>query len=236
MLKLTLATLGFLLMVALVSAQNTIISTYSDPGKFVITVQETPDGERFVRYEGDYVRQTGAALATAISTTPDIAYLEVSSFGGLLAEVERPVAEIERLQLPIVIRAGDVCASSCAFMALASPDIRIEGLLAFHLPYGDNYSKETNLYDLSQSSVEMTLKMSRQLFKQKWRLVLYYVIQQNAGLDKWVVFTKTEHLDHFRFDDPSEFADDTGQATQVTIMTTEEVLGTLRAQLVDNTP
>ncbi len=235
MLKSILAAL-FVLVGSSATAQNTIISTYSNPGQFVITVQETPEGERFVRYEGDYVPMSGNALASALSTNPDIAFLEISSMGGLLAEVDRPVAEITRLGLPVVVRAGEVCASACAFMALASPDIRVEGLLAFHLPYGDGYAKETTLYDISQSSVDMTLKMSRQLFKQQWKLILYHTIQQHSGLDNWVVFMDSENLNIFRFTDPATFMDDTDQPAQIAVMTTAEVLAALQAQRVDTTP
>jgi hypothetical protein len=236
MLKLILATVGFFLMGGVATAQNTIISTYGDPGNYTITVQKTPEGKKFVRYEGNYVPLSGAALVAAIQLTPDLAYLEISSMGGLLGEIERPVMEIERLKLPIVIRAGEVCASACAFMALASPDIRVEGLLAFHLPYNDNWAKETSIYDISQSNVEMTIKMSRQLFNQKWRLILYYTIQQNSGLDNWLVFTDTENLDYFRFTDPNDFVAQPEQPAQVTMMTTAEVLATLASQAVDNTP
>jgi hypothetical protein len=217
------------------AAQNTIISTYRGPG-FEITFQQTAQGENFLRYEGTYVETTGVALATAIRINPNIAYLEMSSLGGALAEIEEPVTELQERGIPVVVRAGDVCASACAFMALASPDIRIEGLMAFHLPYSEVYLKEDSLYAISQSSVEMTLLMSRQLFLQGWKLTLYYNIQQNSGLDSWVVFDNSDDLDRYRFTDPATFMDTIEATPSYYVMSTAEVMAALAAQAVDNTP
>lgn len=228
--------LTFLLMGSIAQAQDTIVSTYSEPGAFVITVRETPDGVTFLRYEGEFVESTSLALATAIQITPEAAFVELNSLGGLFYTDDPASEEILARGLPVVVKAGEICASACAYTAMASPDIRIDGLLAFHLPYNGAFAKEATLYDISQSSVEMTLLMAKRMFEQGWRLVLYYNIEQNTGLDTWMVFDDSQELNRYRFTDPATFMDATEVPPSFFIGSTEEVTRMSAAQVVDGNP
>lgn len=228
--------LALLMMGSIAQAQDTTISTYSEPGAFVITVKETPDGVTYLRYEGDFVESTSLSLASAIKITPTAAYLELNSSGGLFYPDDPASAEIRIRGLPVVVKAGEICASACAYTAMASPDIRIDGLLAFHLPYNGAFAKEATLYDISQSSVEMTMLMAKRMFEQGWRLVLYYNIEQNTGLDTWMVFDDSQELDRYRFTDPATFMDATEVPPSFYVGSTEDVKNMSAAQAVDNTP
>jgi hypothetical protein len=187
------------------STENEILETRGFPELFTITVQRTPDGTKFVRVEGTFEYMFGYNLANILDLHPDAEYLEMYSTGGNLEEMNEPAKRLASLGIPVVVRSGEYCVSACAYLALASPDIRIEGQLAFHLPYSGGFPLDTTLYEVSQDAVLVTLMMNRFLFEHDWKLILYFLIQSTTDAETYVVFESEEELYKFKFDEPEEF-------------------------------
>jgi hypothetical protein len=187
-------------------AQDKIL-TSSDIGQAVIYVKENSGGEKYLRYEGLFIPYSGAAISNLLTINDDIKYVEFHSPGGLLSEIGETGILMRSRDILFTVREGDVCISACAYLALYSTRIQLDGVLAFHLPYLTGFTNEKTLYYISQSSVVGTLEMSRQLFKNGWKMFLYYVIAQESNLDNFVVFTDINELDKFRMTDPSTFVD-----------------------------
>lgn len=187
------------------STENEILETRDMVGLYAITVQRTPDGTKFIRFEGDVGYMFSYNLSNILDRHPDAEYLEMYSNGGMLVETNEPAKRIARLGIPVVVRPGEYCVSACAYLALASPDIRLGGQLAFHLPYSGGFSLDTTLYEVSQDAVLVTLMMNRYLFEHDWKLILYFLIQSTTDSETYVVFESEEELYKFKFDDPTEF-------------------------------
>ena len=190
-----------------VSTENEIIDTREMVGYYKVTVERTPDGTKFARFDGDVGYLFGYSLSNLLQIHPDVEYLEMHSTGGNLDEIYAPAKVIREMGLPVVVRKGEYCVSACAYLAMASPDIRIGGQLAFHLPYFEAFSMNDTLYTVSQTAVVSTINMNRYLFDNGWKLIFYFMVQFTTDHEKFVVFESEEELDKFRYDDPTTFSE-----------------------------
>lgn len=202
---------------------NEILFTYLNGDNFVITVERDDDNKKLIRFEGAVTYMLGQQLVSLIELHSDLDYIEMHSVGGILAEINGPAVKIAERGIPVVIRPGDTCVSACAFLALYSPDITIEGQLAFHLPYHTGFDRIDTLYDIQQSMVARTVVISREFFKTGWRLILYHLIAEKSDMRNYVVFTNEVDLNLFRFEDPNDFVKPTGAPSEFHIRNDSEL-------------
>ncbi len=198
-----LITILMLMVGSAAMAQNVI--TAANLGAFTITISEDDAGKTFMRYDGGFVPASGGAITNYLRGFPDIEYLEFNSPGGSLLEINGPGALLRETGITFVVREGDVCVSACAFLALYSKNIELEGLIAFHLPYRPGYSRASTLYDISQSMVERTLRQTRQMFDNDWLIYLYLTIARESDMTNFLVFNDIAELNKFRMTDKSQF-------------------------------
>jgi len=187
------------------SASAQTILTYAQGDQYAIMIVEDQHGRKFLRYQGDFVNHSGTVISNYIVNFPDIEYVEFNSTGGVLLEVHKPGVLLRNREIPFHVREGEVCISACAFLALYSQDIKLDGLLAFHLPYIEEFRREETLYDISQSMVERTLRMTRQFYQNDWMAILYLVIAQKSDLTTYVVFDDVDELMKFKITNKDQF-------------------------------
>lgn len=191
---------------------------------YIITIAEDATGKKFMRYAGAFVPASGGMITTYLSRFPDIDYVEFNSQGGVLLEINGPGSLLRDMAIPFIVKKGDVCVSACAFLALYSPDIKLDGLLAFHLPYRTTFAREITLYGISQSMVERTLRMSRQMFENDWLLYLYLTVVRESDMKNYVVFDDISELEKYKMTDKSQFMDPPKEKANIIIMNAQELL------------
>lgn len=223
--------------VVALSQENKIIDQVAAPNIYTITVYETPKETVFLRYVGRIGYMTSDMLVSMIEKYSDrLDHIQLSSPGGNLRETIDPGIAIRNHEIPIKIREGDACVSACAYLALYSPDIDINGLLAFHRPYFSQYDITNSIYDISQSTVTMTISLINQFFDNGWKTFLYYTIATESDDRIYVVFDNEDELNKYRFEDPANFMDDGGEGFRggkMFKLTNEQIQQKLKKQ-VDN--
>jgi hypothetical protein len=181
----------------------------SNAYKFIADIDD--DGLKFIRVDGKIQPNFGMHLATFIHRNFNAAYIELSSPGGLLSEIDIVGRKIKKLSIPVVIRSGDACVSACAYLALYSKDITINGQLAFHMPYFRNFDSEMTLSEVSKSSVTNTMSLVRNMYSNGWTMILFYFISEQTSRNTYIVFLDEIYLDAYRISDEMPF-----DATSVT--------------------
>lgn len=204
--KILYALLMFFLFSVLAQAENEILQTRPNTAEFELTLERNEAGDTLIRVTGDIAQGFDVIFLAFMKASPDISFIEFNSRGGLISEIQRSGNHIRENKIPIVINAGEVCASTCGYLVLFSPDITINGLIAFHLPYMPAYINSATLYDISQSNIKQTLFTARDMFRNKWILILQYMIAANTGVDEFLVFDTEVELNKFRFTDPADYS------------------------------
>jgi hypothetical protein len=186
--------------------QGEVIDSIVVENSYRITLEQLPNGTKFIRLNGAVGESFGHNLTTLIRRNPDIAYIELYSLGGIIGELDQPGSIIRERTIPVRVREGETCISACAFLALYSPDITIHGQLAFHLSYVNYFDSDMTLYEISQSNVTYSILTTRTMFDNKWSLLLFYLISEHSDRTNFVVFDSDADLNLFRITDMSEFA------------------------------
>jgi len=187
------------------AAENEIIETYVSPGSYQLTAEIDSNGDTLVRVEGNVDYLFGYMLLSMLDSHKPV-YLELSSMGGRIDEIKMAGDYIAANGIEVRVQKGDYRVSACAFLALYSPNIVIEGQVAFHLPYYEGYAKDTTLATISHESFEISIRQTRMLFDHNWAMFLYYVIYAaTPEPNTFIVFTDTESLANFRIDSKEEF-------------------------------
>lgn len=185
---------------------NEIIQTIIHPAGYTITLEKDVEGESLIRFSGRVGMHFDTVMSTMIRINVDeISYIELSSNGGIMNEIIDAGNLIRKHEIPIVIRSGESCISACAFLSLYSPDIRIKGQLAFHMPYLEEYSRTESLYEISQKNIPITLYMVRTMYRNGWGIILHFLISINTTIETYVVFESTEELNLFRIENLGAF-------------------------------
>lgn len=204
---------------ASVTAENEILQTQPNTVDYELTLERNEAGDTLIRVTGDIARGFDSVFLSFMKASPDISFIEFNSRGGFINEIQRSGKHIRENKIPIVINAGEVCASTCGYLALFSPNITINGLIAFHLPYLSVYANTATLYDISQSNVRQTLFTARDMFRNGWLLILHYLIASETGLDLFLVFDTEIELNKFRFTDPVDYSKSNIDDVQYYILT-----------------
>lgn len=194
-----------LLMLPTISlAQPVLIEEHSGSTEFEISVFQDND-VKYIHVHGDMGHMFGYSLVTLMQNHPDIEYISVHSIGGDMSELELPAKHIFENKIPFRVETRTVCLSACAFLALYSPTIVIDGQLGFHLPYLNVYNSRLSLSEVSQSLIGLNVLMARDFFDTGWKLILLAVISANTNRDSYLVFDDGVQLDNYRFSDPADF-------------------------------
>lgn len=188
-------------------AENKVLETYTQLGHdgYTISVERDPAGDKLIRFNGGFGPLSGYLFQTYITSNEDIAYIELHSTGGILNEIGLPSILIRDRQIPVHVRPGEYCVSACAFLALYSPEIDIQGQLAFHLPYMTQFNFRHTLEDIQQNNINLTLLMTKEFYENDIILLLYYLISAQTSVDEFIVFTDNNELNKFRVENEDDF-------------------------------
>lgn len=181
------------------------VEIYNFYDSYTISIGNDDQNQKYLRFEGYVGQNFSFNMSKFLEQHPDLEYIEVSSIGGLLDEIDIPGRIIASRSLPIVIKDGDVCLSSCAFMALYSPDITINGQLAFHTPFYEIFDSSLTLHEVNIRAIPPSLKRTRMLHEYNWSLSLYELIVRESDRKKYVVFENAGDLNRFRIENKEDF-------------------------------
>lgn len=172
---------------------------FINPGKFTIELKYDNDGNTYVRYDGDFTYMTDAAL-NAFLEKYNPSYLELSSDGGNMDKIDLPGYTIQAMQIPVRIKRGESCVSACAFLAMYSPDIQIDGQLAFHAPYWQDIKQDSWLNRVLNITSGGTYEMYYRFKDNNYSLYLYYLIERYSNSYTFITFDSTEELNKYKVD------------------------------------
>lgn len=232
-LLIVLATVFFPFNVEAQDGIGEVITTMQIPNSYAISVMVDEQGEKFMRYDGEFGHLTDYNIGVFLDQYRDIKYIVFNSSGGNLIEANSVGKRIRERDIRVWVPRGHMCMSACAYLSLFSKDIDIDGVMGFHLPYSPGYPRDASLYEISQSTVERTLRVSRDFFNNGFKLYLYLKISEHssADIDTWLAFTDEAELNKFRFDDPSEFMDSVAGAVYAT-GSTEAMMQLVNEQMI----
>lgn len=228
-LDLLIMVLVLIILAPLASAQSVVTQTAVGDGAQIIILDDD-DGKRYLRYEGPFFPASGTAIANYLDSFQDIEWVEFHSPGGVLLEVNPPGIRLREREIPFVVKKGDVCVSACAFLALFSPDITLDGMLAFHVPYVQAMPSTMTLNDVAQMMNERTMRQTRQMFQNGYVAYLYLNIVRNSNIEKYLAFTDINELNKYRMTDPATFMDAPGEESLIVTVTSEGIQQYIEAE------
>ena len=195
----------FFILLAQVLHAEPIDSYISD--NLTIEVNEDSNGVVYIRLDGMFSEDLPFAM-TSFITLYSPKYIELNSDGGYMDTIEPVGSMISSNDIFIRINSGDMCVSACAFLALYSKNIIINGQLAFHIPYSMNYDGRMSLNEIANTSVADTVIQAKTFFNNGWILYFYFLIGILTDRDTYIVFTDSSELNKLRTTDIKSWAND----------------------------
>lgn len=108
---------------------------------------------------------------------------------------------IRESNIRVHVKEGDVCISACAFAAMASQDLTIEGKFALHPPY-PNFDMDMELRDYISINNKGYFAMVMYMLDHGYNMDLIEAITSHSNASEYVVFDNEENLLSFRTDSP----------------------------------
>jgi hypothetical protein len=102
----------------------------------------------------------------------------------------------------VVIRENTQCISACAYAAIGSVNLEINGDLLFHSPYFPTISTTDTISDLFVMSNLATLTMIQWVISNGYTIEFYSEILNLTDLNTFINFTSVEDLYRFKNTDP----------------------------------
>jgi hypothetical protein len=170
---------------------------------YTITVTETSPGVKTVRFDGAFTYMSDYFLNVYLQTHRP-AVLEMNSNGGNLSALAAPGQTIRRQKIRVRVLEGEYCLSACAFMAMYSPSIDIQGQLGFHVPYRLYFEYDETIQDVYNNGVFVTISMITQFHDNGWPMYLYYWMAHETNRLTYMVFTDSVEFDSYRWDSESD--------------------------------
>ncbi len=132
----------------------------------------------------------------------------IRSGGGDLEEAIKLYEFIGKYQIHVIVEKDTACLSSCAFAALADKNLKVDGVIGFHMPFVvDEYVDSVNMEDANRQLMYVTMYFFGQsgFSNNLITLLMFY-----SSRDQFVVFTDETLLNQYRdgglFDmTPSDF-------------------------------
>jgi hypothetical protein len=103
--------------------------------------------------------------------------------------------------IPVRILEGDVCLSACAFAAIGSENLSIDGKLAFHTPYLPKFPTDKTLQDITNQHSTFVMKLVTYFNDVDYSSALLVEIFRRSSRENYVTFSSEEDLAMFRKED-----------------------------------
>lgn len=102
----------------------------------------------------------------------------------------------------VIIPSGSKCISSCAFAALGSPNITIDGELWFHRGFALSVPAFKTIDEIGAMYSSVALDTAEYLLNVGFPIVVTKQIVTQSSYCKYLVVNNTEHLNDMRSDNP----------------------------------
>ena len=208
-----------------------------------ITTEMDMQGKIFVKFTGmftGYDKPAKKLEEILKKYEGSLEYIALSSGGGYTDSIEPFGNVIKRWKLPVVIKYGDFCNSTCAFISLYSPDIKIDGQLAFHTPYHAQLEIIKKLFYLIKVSAGQSIFIAKVLHDNNWNLDLYFRTILFTDPVTFIIFDSEDDLYKYKTKNKKEwanisyYAEDIADAKEeMTIRKHEEIMDFAKNQILD---
>ena len=208
-----------------------------------ITTEMDMQGRHFVKFTGQFLdfNKSARKLEEVLKENDGkLEYIALSSTGGYTDSIEPFGNVIKRWKLPVLIRYGDFCNSTCAYIALYSPKITIKGQLAFHTPFTSELRIDQKLFHMVKSSAGQSVFMAKVLHDNDWNLDLYFRTVYFTDPYSYIVFFNEKDLYEYKTKNKKEwaelsyYAEDIADAKEeVEVRTHKQVMEFAKNQIFD---
>lgn len=192
----------------------------SDGTEFIIGYVTEDDGSTTLAYQGN-ITWTGATTIGVELIRGDYARLEMHSPGGLAVAGYMIGGALRNTNTPMVVQPGHICLSACAYAALEAPDLSIQGLLGFHMPYIDTIQTDRTFRDYGAMLNGVTLQFAWFVMNAGYNYQFVSLIALESSPKSFLVFTNENDLYQFRTN-PLTLVEETD--TLYEILTEDEVI------------
>jgi len=168
-----------------------------DGTEFTIGYILEDDGSTTLAYQGN-ITWTGATMIDVELIQGSYDRLEMHSPGGLAAAGYMIGAALRNTDTPMVVQPGHVCMSACAYAALDAPELSIQGLLGFHMPYIDTMQADQTLLDYGAVSNGVALQFAWYVMNAGYNYQFVSLMSLETTPETLMVFTDENDLYQFR--------------------------------------
>lgn len=162
-----------------------------------------------IKFKGNMEEGAGMYLVMAAAGI-EAKTVILDSPGGLMYEAAIIASYLEETGVAVVIEKDTMCISACAFAAMRSENLIINGKMVFHPPYFPVVSTNDSLYSIIHTSNILTLDLAKWFLDAGYSLSLLKLIYDDTDNQKFMVFDSYEALSKFKSTDilylPEDFS------------------------------
>lgn len=170
---------------------------YLNPEYVIVKVDEST-----VKFKGTFSEGSGMMLVMAL-TSFSFDKLVLESNGGLMLEAMMLGKLLNTTDIEVLIEKDTLCVSACAFAAMSSEKITLDGKLVFHAPYYPTIPTEDSLYTVFKNVSLMTIELADWFLETGYSVSFLELIYENTNNDTFMVFESIEDLESFKTGEPS---------------------------------
>ena len=137
----------------------------------------------------------------------DVEYIEMSGPGGLMTDMVVIMGAIKKSGLPVRVPTGSFCASACAFAAVSSENVIVDGTLLFHMGYIAGYHSGASLHDILNHGQAMVADIAPVFAEIGFKAYFLELLIKNTGPGQWYVVTKASQLADCRMEGNNNLED-----------------------------
>ena len=126
-------------------------------------------------------------------------YVDLNSTGGTLIEMLEPGQTLRKRGIPVRVLKDDICLSACAYLAMYSPYIDIQGQLGLHSPYRPTFGYTETLQDLYDNGAMIQNLLTFHAYDNGWALYLYYTVLIESDRNTYLVFEDSDAFHSYRW-------------------------------------
>lgn len=210
-----IAMVTFLILPSAIYAQTALVNT----PEYQVT-HMLFRGESVVLFRGEMTLGSARSIELSLQQTQS-SILVMNSPGGFMVEAYQLGFVIQELGISVLIVDGDICLSACAFAVMASENLILNGILAFHSPYVENIPSGMSTEDFGAMERGAMMRMMIYTITMGYSVGLVADIHEQTSRHEYIVFDDVADL--YRFRDNGVLTYDEDMPTLYTIMTSDQI-------------
>jgi len=138
-------------------------------------------------------------LVSSIGKRATIKKIVMYGQGGNFLESVVLSSYVRERNIDVIVPSGYSCMSSCAFVAISSPHLTLDGVIALHSPFiPREIAMNMDVSDLTQSIIASQAIMLQLLESAGFSSRLFFVVSLATDPDSAVVFKSVDELNKYR--------------------------------------